>query len=55
MVRFTSAMIALHIVQILVWAGFYRWSCWSAPDGSAVAFSGRARRGHQQNRCLKTH
>ncbi len=25
--RVTSLMIALHIVQILVWASFYRWVC----------------------------
>jgi voltage-gated potassium channel len=27
MVRFTSAIIALHLLQILLWAGFYRWIC----------------------------
>jgi voltage-gated potassium channel len=27
MVRFTSAIVGLHLLQILVWAGFYRWSC----------------------------
>jgi Flp pilus assembly protein protease CpaA len=27
MVRFTSVIIALHLLQILLWAGFYRWSC----------------------------
>jgi voltage-gated potassium channel len=27
MVRFTSAIIALHLLQILLWAGFYRWTC----------------------------
>ena len=27
MVRFTTLMIVLHILQILVWAGFYRWLC----------------------------
>ena len=27
MIRFTIAMIVLHIVQILIWAGFYRWRC----------------------------
>ena len=26
-VRFTSVMITLHIFQILLWAGFYRWQC----------------------------
>jgi hypothetical protein len=26
-VRFTSVMIALHIFQIMLWAGFYRWQC----------------------------
>ena len=27
MVRFTSVIIALHLLQILLWAGFYRWIC----------------------------
>jgi len=27
MVRFTSAIFILHTLQILVWAGFYRWHC----------------------------
>src|SRR5437899_6805537 len=27
MVRLTSVIIALHLLQILLWAGFYRWSC----------------------------
>ena len=27
MMRFTTAMIVLHVLQILLWAGFYRWLC----------------------------
>jgi voltage-gated potassium channel len=27
MVRFTTLMIVLHILQVLPWAGFYRWHC----------------------------
>jgi hypothetical protein len=27
MVRFTTAMIVLHVLEILLWAGFYRWLC----------------------------
>jgi hypothetical protein len=27
MARFTSAIFALHVLQILPWAGFYRWMC----------------------------
>ena len=27
MVRFTSVIVVLHLLQILLWAGFYRWSC----------------------------
>ena len=27
MVRFTSVIIALHLLQILLWAGFHRWNC----------------------------
>jgi voltage-gated potassium channel len=27
MIRFTIAMIVLHLLQILMWAGFYRWRC----------------------------
>jgi voltage-gated potassium channel len=26
-VRFSTAMIVLHILQILLWAGFYHWRC----------------------------
>jgi voltage-gated potassium channel len=27
MVRFTTLMIVVHILQILLWAAFYRWQC----------------------------
>jgi voltage-gated potassium channel len=27
MIRFTTAIIVLHVFQILLWAGFYRWQC----------------------------
>src|SRR5258708_22863545 len=27
LVRFTTFIIALHVLQILLWAGFYRWLC----------------------------
>jgi voltage-gated potassium channel len=27
MVRLTIVIIVLHLLQILLWAGFYRWSC----------------------------
>jgi voltage-gated potassium channel len=27
MLRFTSAMVVLHLLEILPWAGFYRWRC----------------------------
>ena len=27
MVRFTTVMMALHILQILLWAVLYRWQC----------------------------
>jgi voltage-gated potassium channel len=27
MIRFTVVMIVLHILQVLVWAAFYRWRC----------------------------
>src|ERR1700756_341852 len=27
MIRFTTVMIVLHILQILLWAAFYRWRC----------------------------
>jgi len=37
-VRFTSVMIALHIFQILLWAGFYRWQCFPSWE-SAFYFS----------------
>jgi voltage-gated potassium channel len=37
-VRVTSLMIGLHIAQILVWAAFYRWTCFSG-WGFAFYFS----------------
>jgi voltage-gated potassium channel len=27
MLRFTTVVIVLHILQIVLWAGFYRWHC----------------------------
>ena len=27
MARFTSVIVALHLMQILLWAGYYRWTC----------------------------
>lgn len=27
MVRFTSMMIVLHLLEIVLWAAFYRWNC----------------------------
>jgi hypothetical protein len=36
-VRFTSVMIVLHILQILLWAGFYRWQCF--PSSEAAFYS----------------
>jgi len=27
MIRFTIAMIVLHVLEILLWAGYYRWRC----------------------------
>ena len=38
MVRFTSVIIALHLLQILLWAGFYRWNCFPS-WGAAFYFS----------------
>jgi len=38
MVRFTSVIIALHLMQVLLWAGFYRWKCFPAWE-SALYFS----------------
>ena len=34
MIRFTAVMIVLHIFQILLWAGFYRWQCLSTWESS---------------------
>jgi voltage-gated potassium channel len=43
MVRFTTLMIVLHILQILLWAGFYRWHCLPSWEAcfyfSAASFS----------------
>ena len=38
MVRFTTAIIALHLLQVLLWAAFYRWLCFPAWE-SAFYFS----------------
>ena len=38
MVRFTTFIIALHVLQILLWAGFYRWLCFPLWE-SAFYFS----------------
>ena len=38
MVRFTSSLIGLHILQILLWAAFYRWHCFPT-WGSSFYFS----------------
>lgn len=37
-VRFTTMMIWLHLAQILLWSGFYRWTCFPTWD-SAFYFS----------------
>jgi hypothetical protein len=29
-VRFTSLLICLHMLEILLWAGFYRWKCFAS-------------------------
>ena len=34
MVRFTTAMIILHVLEILLWAGFYRWHCFPSWEPS---------------------
>ena len=34
MIRFTTLMIVLNILQILLWAGFYRWICLPAWEAS---------------------
>ena len=38
LVRFTCVIIALHILQILLWAAFYRWNCFPSWE-SAFYFS----------------
>ena len=38
LVRFTSLMFGLHIVQMLLWAAFYRWNCFPTWE-SAFYFS----------------
>ena len=43
MVRFTTVMMILHILEILLWAGFYRWRCLPSWEScfyfSATSFS----------------
>jgi voltage-gated potassium channel len=38
MVRITNLMVCLHMLQILLWAGFYRWNCFRTWE-SAFYFS----------------
>ena len=38
MVRFTTAILVLHVFEILLWAGFYRWLCFPLWE-SAFYFS----------------
>lgn len=42
-IRFTGVMIVLHILEILLWAGFYRWRCFPSWESSfyfsAASFS----------------
>ena len=38
MVRFTGLIICLHMLQILLWAGFYRWCCFPS-WGLSIYFS----------------
>ena len=38
MVRFTSVIIGLHLLTILLWAAFYRWNCFPSWE-SAFYFS----------------
>jgi voltage-gated potassium channel len=33
-VRFTTVLFALHLLQILLWAGFYRWFCFPSWEES---------------------
>jgi voltage-gated potassium channel len=37
-VQFTSVIVGLHLLQVLLWAGFYRWSCFPSWE-SAFYFS----------------
>jgi hypothetical protein len=30
MARFTSVIIGMHFLQVLLWAGFYRWNCFQS-------------------------
>jgi hypothetical protein len=43
MVRFTSAIFVLHLLQILLWTGFYRWKCFPSWEAafyfSAASYS----------------
>lgn len=43
MVRFTTLMIFLHVLQIILWAGFYRWHCFPSWEAcfyfSSASFS----------------
>ncbi len=34
MVRFTSLLVCLHVLEILLWARFYRWKCFATWESS---------------------
>jgi voltage-gated potassium channel len=38
MVQFTAVIVTLHLFQVLLWAGFYRWNCFPSWE-SAFYFS----------------
>jgi hypothetical protein len=38
MMRITSIIVVLHLLQVCLWGGFYRWSCFSSWE-SALYFS----------------
>ena len=40
MVRFTSVIIGLHLLQVLLWSGFYRWKCFPSWESAFYLSAG---------------
>ncbi len=51
-VRFTSLLICLHMLEILLWAWFYRWKCFANLGNSLLLFGGQLFDSRPIRRCF---